>query len=340
MPEYNINDFIDIRLLQGFQDSFSLFTGIAAVITDTEGVCITRTSGYNCICKDDSAISADDISKCMKLYIDGAKTSLVNNKAFIGKCHENLYYIINPITLNDQIIGSMVCGQIICVDEEGDSRFENASDIKRMTYSEIEHIADYVYSLAKLISASVYKNYILIKSNHLRTVSSYSKARSLPDDIGKERIYNIHELTSTITAGIEMICKKFGIIPKISVLSKVPKELYGNPNAIQHVIEGLVSFLVPYCTTDLIEISFSCDKVNYSHTLVMNITVESENITKDYLNDIKNSFDINSDEDPEGASLITYITTSILNGDININLSENKKIAARLCIPQLDLKVK
>ena len=340
MPEYNINDFIDSQLLQGFQDSFSQFTGIAAVITDTDGVCITRASGQNCSCFENLTMSADNISKCMKLYIDGAKMSLANNKAFIGKCHENLYYVITPITLNDQIIGSMVCGQILCADENGDSGSENSSDIKEMTYVEIEHIAEYVYSLAKLISASIYKNYILMKSNHLRTVSSYSKARSLLDDIGKDRIYNIHELTSTIKAGIVMICKKFEITPTISVISKVPKELYGNPNAIQHVIEGLVSFLVPYCTNNLIDIRFSCDKINYSHTLVMTITVESENINEDYLNDIKNSFNINNDERPEGASFITNVTTHMLNGDINISRTENKTITVRLCIPQLDLKVK
>ncbi len=340
MPEYNISDLIDVPLSQAFQDSFSRFTGISAAITDSEGACITRTSGYNHLCSDTLRVTDENVSECMKLYVDGAKKSFAANKPFISNCYKGLYYIIAPITLKDQLIGSFVCGQILCTDEKNSSCFEDDESIKRMTYAEIEHAAEYVFATAKLISASAYKKYILIKSNSLRSTSFYSKAKRLPTDFGNERIYNIHELTSSIKAGIILLCKKFNITPQISILSKVPNELLGNPNAIQHVIEGLVSFLVPYSTSSNIEIEFSCEKIYYSYTLVMNIAIQSEHMTEAYLSDIWNSFELNEDEEPEGASLITYIINNMLNGNISISLSENSTITSRLSIPQLDLKVK
>ena len=339
MQEYNLEEIIDIELLQGFQDSFSQFSGIAAVITNSEGSCITRTSGFTTNCNDVSRTSSHSISKCMNFFIQGAKKSISDNKPFINKCHEGLYSIIAPIMLKEQFIGALVCGQILCTDEECSPEFKNNSSVYHKSAEEIQNIAKYAFNIAKLISAALDKTYILIKSNQLRYPSFYSAAKEVPKDFGIDRIYNIHELTSSINAGIEVICKKFNITLNISILSQIPGELLGNPAAIQYIIEGLVSFIVPYITDNTLNIDFSCTEKYYSRNLCMKISVFSDNNASEKLNELKNKFKIVQAEKPEGASLITYITNKILSGSIDFGLSDENTITATLSIPQLDLKV-
>ena len=338
MHDYNLEDIIDIKLLQGFQDSFSKYSGIAAVITNSEGSCITRPSGFSKNCNNVSRTSTNSISKCMSFFITGAKKSISDNQPFIQKCHEGLYSIVAPIMLKEQFIGALVCGQILCIDEDNTEIYENSA-VYYKTADEIQHIAEYTHSIAKLISAIIDKNYILIKSNQLRSESFYSKAKAVPEDFGIERIYNIHELTSSIKAGIEVICQKHDITAKINILNQIPPELLGTPSAIQYVIEGIVSFVAPYNMNSTLNIDFSCSQTYYSHTLGMKLSVYSGNNTSEKLNEIKEKFRLKKDNVPEGASLITYIIDKMLSGNLSFGISDESTITINLSIPQLDLKV-
>ncbi|MDE6320314.1 MAG: PocR ligand-binding domain-containing protein, partial [Lachnospiraceae bacterium] len=48
--KYNLTDLIDLETLQKVQDAFSDMSGIAAVITDVNGVAITESSGVSDFC--------------------------------------------------------------------------------------------------------------------------------------------------------------------------------------------------------------------------------------------------------------------------------------------------
>ncbi len=354
MPYYPIDQLLDKMITQEFQDAFSEFTGIASVITDSSGKQVTHSSNFSRICRKVLRQSAENISKCMSRSAEASKKSNVTDKPGIYKCHAGLYEISCPILLEDIIIGNFICGQIICTDEgeeyikemllemnftqEHISEF--LSNIKRMTMAEIQKVADYAFKISKVLSNIAHKNYILIKSNRLRLSKAYVEAEEINLDFGSDVIYNTHELTSSILAGIKTICGQQNVPLDTKVLSVVPDELLGNPKTIQFVIEGIISFIVKHSDIKNILIMFSCTEEYYLYSLSMEIIAETASSCSELSEFMNNCFSENSESENTCSSRIREEIYNNLNANIDFGVTSDNKFRARMTIPQLDVRGK
>ncbi|MBR3971076.1 MAG: PocR ligand-binding domain-containing protein [Ruminococcus sp.] len=350
MPKYSLSRLFDKGLLQDLQNVFSDYMGISAVITDSEGKQITQSSNFSRICRKLLRNSADNVEKCMSYSIKGAVKSNSENKPCIYKCHAGLYEISAPIMLEDLHIGCFVCGQIICTDEnESDvinkimdiglnqeDAIKAVSELKRLSMDEIQHTAQFVFNIAKLLSTMAYKNYVLFKNNRLRSAAAFTgnELSSIPD---KDVIYNSHELTSSITTNIKSFFCNMNITPELHFLSEIPDELLGNPGIISYVIDVLLSTISKNCDFDSIVINFSCSEICYSHTLAMDIIIDNPIYTDNLVGTLNKIFYHIPDSDEE-ASNIKNLIYNKLNGSVCFNMSENNRFTARLEIPQMDIR--
>lgn len=354
MSKLSMNQLFDTRILQEFQDAFSEYTGIASVITDSEGKQVTQSSNSSHICKKLIRSSAENVSKCMENSKQGSKKTVENDKPYIYKCHAGLYEISCPIMLEDIIIGSIVCGQIVCTDEDEDNVKKHLSDmnisekqfsevtgnLKKMTMKELQKTADYSFKIAKILSNIAYKNNILIKSNRLRLSSVYVNADETVLDFGYDVIYNTHALTSSVMAGIKTICREQNVSIEIKTLSFIPDELLGNPKTTQFVIEGIISFMVKHCNITNMLINFSCSKEYYLYTLSMEIVADTDSSCSRLADFMNNCFSENSNSENTGSARIKEAIFNKLNGTIDFGVTENNKFKAQLTIPQLDVRGK
>lgn len=352
MSKISMSQLFDTRILQEFQDAFSEYTGIASVITDSEGKQVTQSSNFSRICKKLIRKSAENVSKCMEYSKQGSIKTVETDKPCIYKCYAGLYEISCPIMLEDIIIGSLVCGQIVCTDEDeenvkkhlldmniSEKQFSEVTEnLKKMTIEELQKAADYSFKIAKILSNIAYKNNILIKSNRLRLSSSYVDAGETILDFGNDVIYNTHAMTSTVMAGIKTICNEQNILLDIQTLSLIPDELLGNPKIIQFVIEGLISFMVKHCSITNMLISFSCTEEYYLYTLSMEIVAETEASCGELADFMSNCFSENSNSENTGSVRIKEAIFNKLNGIIDFGVTEENKFKARLTIPQLDVR--
>lgn len=352
MSKLPINQLFDTRILQEFQDAFSEYTGIASVITDSDGKQVTQSSNFSRLCRKLIRKSAENITKCMEYSVESSRKCVKSDKPFISKCHAGLYEISCPIMLEDIIIGSLVCGQIICTDEDEENVKKSLSDmnisdeqlseisgnLRRMTMEEIQKTADYSFKMAKILSNIAYKNNILIKSNRLRLSSAYVNADDTVLDFGNDVIYNTHAMTSTVMAGIKTICNEQNISLDIQTLSLIPDELLGNPRTIQFVIEGLISFMVKHYTINNLLIRFSCVEEYYLYTLSMEIVADTDSSCTELADFMSNYFSEDSKSENAGSLRIKEAIFSELNGIIDFGVTQDNKFNVRLTIPQLDIR--
>ncbi len=352
MSKYSLRMIFDNSILQEFQNSFSDFTGVSAVITDREGKQITHSSNFSRVCHDVINTSPENVMECSKCSLAGCKKSLENGKPYIYKCRFGMYESSIPILLGDVIVGCFICGQVLCTDEDekalrqilvdmGENQQELdeiMGGITKMPLKEFERIVGYANKIAGIISEIVHKNYILIKSNRLRLSYSYVNAEDSVLDFGNDTIYNTHAMTGTVMAGIRTICTEQNITPQIEFLSEVPSELLGNPKTIQYVIEGIFSFIMSQCKLKNLIIRFSCIRKYYLYSLVMELVTDVEDNQDKLLESMNACFGDNPLMKNIGSSKINKALYGELNGSIDFNITDNNRFTARLTLPQLDVR--
>ena len=103
-------DLFDMRELQQIQDAFSLATGVSALITDADGMPITRPSNFTGYCSLIRSTS-EGLARCMQ---SDAKLGLVNpNGLIFGRCFSGgIYDGGTGIMISDRQIGNWLIGQV------------------------------------------------------------------------------------------------------------------------------------------------------------------------------------------------------------------------------------
>lgn len=144
--EYSLSNFVKLDVLRTIQDSFSTATGIAAVFADEYGNELGEGANYSKFCSKlhshEQGINACKLSN----YLAGQKANKLK-KPFIYKCHAGLIDIAVPIIVNSQYLGTMMAGQVKCLDtvppylEKLPSYLNWLSDSEYIElYSEIEYL--------------------------------------------------------------------------------------------------------------------------------------------------------------------------------------------------------
>ncbi len=182
MDKPKLTDLIDVDTLQKIQDGFSELTGMAALITDEEGVPVTTGSNFCDYCKKYTRMSEIGRINCEECDKQGALVTLKERRPFIYSCHAGLYDYAVPILLGDRLIGGFAGGQVLTrpldkdfvrrtavslgIDEE--QYIEAAEDILIKDKDEIHDAAKLLYYIGNVISHMAYKsNENLMKNRKL-----------------------------------------------------------------------------------------------------------------------------------------------------------------------------
>ncbi len=108
----HLMDFIDLELLQRFQDHFARAVGVSVVIRDRAGNMVTRPSVPNRFCTlINSAAAGREHCKhsSVNLTLQAVKTGQVTEDT----CHVGFHRFAAPIRMDETILGAMVIGEIL-----------------------------------------------------------------------------------------------------------------------------------------------------------------------------------------------------------------------------------
>lgn len=176
----SIEDIIDLEFLQAFQDAFAISTGAGALFFSKNMEAITKPSNFKEICSDffrkcpKSCAACRASDKNLILKISETK------KPYISHCKNGLIDFGAPVVLNDEVIGTLIAGQVLIQDANIKEFFEYGNLIG----ADVEHFMkalekvpvikeDKVEAMLKLLtlvgeklSELAYKSIVLQEKNY------------------------------------------------------------------------------------------------------------------------------------------------------------------------------
>ncbi|MBN2167433.1 MAG: PocR ligand-binding domain-containing protein [Marinilabiliaceae bacterium] len=175
--ELNITDLIRLDNLQQIQDAFAQATGVASVITNPEGIPITKPSNFTSVCKLVRS-SEKGLKNCMMSDKQiGIKTGLLRKPGY-EKCKScGFIDAAAPIIVGNQQIAIWMIGQANLGGVTEDDLVDYAKDIgvdenkliseykkmKNMSLNQFERIINLVWIFAQELSELAYSNLFLLK---------------------------------------------------------------------------------------------------------------------------------------------------------------------------------
>ncbi len=115
--DLHIKSLIDISALQRIQDTFAKAMGVAAVTVDKSGAPVTRNSNFQPICQLIRS-TPDGLARCMKSDAQGGMTAHCSDKPEAYVCMGGLVDVAAPITIEEQYIGCLLCGQVVLSEDQ------------------------------------------------------------------------------------------------------------------------------------------------------------------------------------------------------------------------------
>lgn len=115
--QHNIKNFVDINILQRIQDTFAKAMGVAAVTVDRSGTPITETSNFCRLCLMIRSTPAG-LARCQWCDAEGGRKANQLRRPYAYLCAGGLLDAAAPIIIDGEYLGSILCGQVIPVDEQ------------------------------------------------------------------------------------------------------------------------------------------------------------------------------------------------------------------------------
>lgn len=173
--ETYLTDVIEVEVLQQMQDTFSQMTGMASLVTDANGVAVTRGSNFTDFCMKHTRKSEIGCSRCEMCDMNGAKLAMEQKSPAIYHCHAGLVDYAAPIIMNGKMIGCFIGGQVM--DEEmdedairemaeeleldSDAYLEAARKLKVISEKDIQKAAGFLYNFTSILSYMAKSKYKL-----------------------------------------------------------------------------------------------------------------------------------------------------------------------------------
>ncbi|MCR4907738.1 MAG: PocR ligand-binding domain-containing protein [Lachnospiraceae bacterium] len=179
MSGLKLVDLIDVDTLQHLQDSFSSFTGVAALTTDENGMPITKGSGFTGFCMGLVRRSKEGRRRCEECDKNGAIMTLQSGQPVAYVCHAGLVDFAAPIIVEGKMVGSFIGGQVRMEESEEDKLRLTAKELsidpdryveevkktRVIPREDVERAAWFISDLAKVLSHIAYHNYLTQREN-------------------------------------------------------------------------------------------------------------------------------------------------------------------------------
>ncbi len=117
LEEFRLETFADLNILQEIQEAFSSATGLAAVFADERGNHLGEGSNFSKFCNHIRDFPEGRESCRLSNYL-ASQIAFREKEPFIYKCHSGLTDMVVPIIVDSNLVGMMLAGQILCIDEE------------------------------------------------------------------------------------------------------------------------------------------------------------------------------------------------------------------------------
>ncbi len=174
-----LTDLISVGTLQSIQDGFAKLTGMAALTTDADGNAVTNGSNFTDFCMDLTRKSREGCRRCGQCDKKGGEDALLSRKSVAYSCHAGLVDFAAPIMLGGEMIGSFIGGQVL-TEEPDEEKFRAIArelsidedkyitalrKVKIVDKKQVEAAADFLFTIAGLLSQSAYDAYISKQNN-------------------------------------------------------------------------------------------------------------------------------------------------------------------------------
>ncbi len=171
---------LPVESLQSIQDAFCRMTGMAAGISDENGIAVTKDSVQSTdFCFKYNKRSKIGLARCQKCDKAGGELALKEGKSVAYRCHSGMVDFAAPILVEGRMIGCFLGGQVRTgdIDEERlrriaveievdpDGYVEAAKRTKVLKVEEITHAAEFVYTIANIMSDMAYNRYKTLKAS-------------------------------------------------------------------------------------------------------------------------------------------------------------------------------
>ncbi|MCM1024502.1 MAG: PocR ligand-binding domain-containing protein [Prevotella sp.] len=211
MSDVKLTDLIDIGTLQEIQDGFARLTGMAALTTDERGNAVTQGSNFTDFCMNFTRRSPTGCERCERCDKEGGEQTMRSGCASAYFCHAGLVDFAAPIMLNGTFIGSFIGGQVLTAEpdeakfrliakEIGVNPAEYIKALKKVKIVDKEQVdaaADFLCTIAKVLSQTAYNNYLTNMSNSGLTTLNRSLLMKVDEaeEALKDSASRIQELT-------------------------------------------------------------------------------------------------------------------------------------------------
>lgn len=208
--ELYLTDLIDVEVLQRMQDAFAALTGMASLTTDVNGAPVTKGSNFTEFCTGYTRNTSIGRMRCEQCDKIGAHATWEKGEPTTYYCHAGLIDYAAPIIADGKLVGCFIGGQVLdraleyekiekVAEEIGvdpDGLFAAAQKVNILDKENIDHAAQFLYTIANILSDMAYGKYLALQANE-----AIEKAASMKSDF----LANMsHEIRTPMNAVIGM----------------------------------------------------------------------------------------------------------------------------------------
>lgn len=170
LKNLQLKDIIDKDFLQKFQDDFAVSMGIASVTVDKDGHPFTNPSSYTNICANYTQSTSLGKNRCAECHSNAGREAVKTGKPYIYKCHSGLIDFAAPILIEDELVGTILGGQVLFSEPDenefkrtaadlnlnGDEYFDAAKQVRVVDEKRVQSAAEVLFTVANTLSEAGY----------------------------------------------------------------------------------------------------------------------------------------------------------------------------------------
>lgn len=181
-----LREIVDVPRLQEVVDKFAKATGLAAIVTDVDGVPITKPSNFSYFCK--LVRSTDEgLKGCYRSDGQGGKVACKQRNPSLYRCHTGLIDMAAPLILEGVYWGAVLCGQVL-LKEPSEEKIQHTRELARR-FGVAEDEMDYAFRQLQVLSETK----IRASGELLQIVANYIVEMSVSKLVHKKLTHQLKE---------------------------------------------------------------------------------------------------------------------------------------------------